>query len=178
MIEQGSIQAAGGYGPPGGGYGGPPGGPPPGGGYGPPPGGSPPGGGFGPPGGGAPPGGGYGGPPGNYFGGPPPGGFGGSGFGGPPMGPTMGEPSKGLAIGALVLGILSIPGACCCYSSIPLGISAIVIGVIALGKVKESPHMYAGGGMARGGLICGIIGIVLTMVAVLFGIGASMLQQL
>jgi hypothetical protein len=71
------------------------------------------------------------------------------------MGPMMTEPSNGLAIGALVVGILAIPGACCCYSSIPLGIAAIIMGIIAMNKAKDSPHTHGGRGMAIGGLFVG-----------------------
>ena len=93
---------------PGGGNPPPPGGgafpPPPGGGYPPPPGGGyppPPGGGYGPPAGG------YGPPsPGGYA--PPPGNWGGTGGYGPPPPGYGPQQSKGLAVAALVLGIVAI----------------------------------------------------------------------
>lgn len=90
----------------------------------------------------------------------------------------MGEPSNGLAIAALVVGILAIPGACCCYSSIPLGIAAIVMGVIAMNKAKVSPETHGGRGMAVGGLVCGIIGLGMTVLAIILGMGMSMMEQL
>ena len=93
------------------------------------------------------------------------------------MGPMI-EPSNGLAIGALVVGILAIPGACCCYSSIPLGIAAIVMGIIAMNKAKMSPESYGGRGMAIGGLVCGIIGLGFTILAIILGMGMSMVEQL
>lgn len=89
-----------------------------------------------------------------------------------------GEPSNGLAIGALVLGILSIPGACCCYSSVPFGIAAIVMGVIAMNKAKMSPMTHGGRGMAMGGLICGIVGLAMTVVAIIFGMSMQLMNQL
>ena len=95
------------------------------------------------------------------------------------MGPMMGgEPSNGLAIGALVVGILSIPGACCCYSSVPLGIAAIVMGIMAMNKAKESPYTHGGRGMAIGGLACGIAGLAMTILAIILGMGMSMMQHL
>lgn len=94
------------------------------------------------------------------------------------MGPMMNEPSNGLAIGALVVGILAIPGACCCYSSIPLGIAAIVMGIMAMNKAKESPHTHGGRGMAMGGLVCGIIGLVMTILAFALGMGMQVMQEL
>ena len=163
-----------------GGYGGPPGGAPPGG-YGPPG-----GGGYGPPGGGPPGGGGYGPPGGGGYGGPPPGGFGGPPGGPPGFGPPGGFPppgmgpmgpqqsvSSGLAIAGLVCGILSIPGICCCGGGIPFGIAGAVMGGIAMSKAKSSPETHGGGGMGLAGMICGIIGAVLSVVYLII-YGATM----
>ena len=90
----------------------------------------------------------------------------------------MNEPSNGLAIGALVVGILAIPGACCCYSSVPLGIAAIVMGIIAMNKAKMSPETHGGRGMALGGLVCGSIGLAFTILAIILGMGMSFVEQL
>lgn len=138
--------------------------------YGPPPGGPPPGG-FGPP-----PAGGYGGPP--PFGGPP-GGYPPGPPGGPMgLGPMGVEPSTGLAIGSLVCGILSIPGACCCYGGIPLGIAAGVMGGIAMSRAKNLPYHYGGRGMAIGGLVCGLVGAIITFVLLALGMGMQLMQAL
>jgi hypothetical protein len=153
-LELEAMQAAGGYGPPGGGYGGPP----PGGGY--PPG----GGGFGTPPGGAPPGG-YGGPPGGY-GGPPPGGFGApppGGYGMPPAGygpGAQGPSAHPLAIVSLITGILALPLCCCFGVGIPFGLASVVCGFLALSAIKQSPQRYKGGGMAIAGIICGSLGVL------------------
>jgi hypothetical protein len=88
------------------------------------------------------------------------------------------EPSNGLAIGALVTGILAIPGACCCYSSVPLGIAAIVMGVIAMNKAKQSPLTHGGRGMAIAGLSCGIVGLLVTILAIALGVGMRMMDEL
>lgn len=161
MDEQTSF----GPGPGGGGYG-----PPPGGGY------------------GGPPPGGYGAPPPGGFGGPPPGGFGGPpGFGPPgpqmpggPMGPGFGPPnsSNGLAIGALVCGLLAIPTTCCCsIGSMPFGIAACVMGGIALSKAKAQPQVYGGKGMAVAGLICGIVAILFAIVMLALGMGQALIDE-
>lgn len=165
MDEQINL-GPGGYGGGGGGYGPPPGG----GGYGPPPGagggdgyGAPPPGGFG---GGAPFG-----PPG---GGPQmPGGYGPGGPGFAPAGAT-----SGLAVGALVTGILAIPTTCCCsIGSLPLGIAACVLGGIAMSKIKADPQRYGGKGMALAGLICGGISILLAIVLLVLGMGQALIDQ-
>lgn len=162
------------YGPPGGA---PPGGGPPGGFGGPPAG--PPGGFGGPP---AGPPGGYGGPPGGY-GGPP------GGFGAPPGGyvppPGYGSPAPGvpppnfaagggatdpLATTSLVLGIISLPLHFCCYLGWPVGIAAIVCGIIAVARSGKEPQRYSGKGLAWGGMISAGLGfLMIILVFVLYG---------
>ncbi len=160
MDEQINV-GPGGYGGGGGGYGPPPGGGG-GGGYG-----APPPGGFG---GGGPP---FGGPP----GGPQmPGGYGPGGPGGPGFGPA--GATNGLAVGALVTGILAIPTTCCCsIGSLPLGIAACVLGGIAMSKIKADPQRYGGKGMALAGLICGGISILLAIVLLVLGMGQALIDQ-
>ena len=101
-----------------------------------------------------------------------------------PMGPTMGPgpgPSgtNGLAVASLVCGILALPGACCCYSSIPLGIAALVMGLMAQNKLKMLPD---GGGnnkiMAWIGVGCGITGLLIGIAMAAMGAGLQMMQQL
>ena len=74
---------------------------------------------------------------------------------------------KGLAIASLVLGILSIPT----LGLFVVGaIAAIVLGVIALGKIKKEPATYGGKGMAVAGIITS--GVSLLLIGV-FGILAA-----
>lgn len=179
----GGPPGGGGYGPPGGGgYGGPPGGggygpPPGGGGFGGPPGGYPPGGG----GFGSPPGGGFGGPPGGGFGGPPPGyppGFVGSG-GGPGGGFGGGPRTETLAIISLVVGILSVPMSfCCSFFGIPLSITAVIMGVIAIGNINKDPQQLDGKGLAIGGIATGAFGLVMLVLLLVFGMAGALLGKL
>ncbi|MCH5280494.1 MAG: hypothetical protein J1E61_03425 [Lachnospiraceae bacterium] len=68
------------------------------------------------------------------------------------------------AVVSLILGILSIL-TCCCYGvvSIVLGIIAIVLAVLA-----KKDNMGKMPGMAIGGLICGIIGLVMGVLFIVF----------
>ena len=87
---------------------------------------------------------------------PPPGGA-------PPMGYQTPAPqqSQGLAIGSLVCGIVSIVLFCVWFVSIPVGIVAIILGVIAKGKIARGE---AGGqGLAKTGTILGIVGTLLAI---------------
>lgn len=144
----GILHAAGGYGPPGGGYGGPP----PGGGYG------------GPPGGGYP-------PPGGGFGAPPPGGAGGYGGGNPGFGPSGGFPPPG---GPMMPGaggdvnttlplILNIVGALFCGGTCVGFILAIVGIVFAVqaGNAKNSGDVMTAKAKAKTSMLMFIITAVL-----------------
>ena len=146
----------GGGGPPG--YGGPPpgyGGPPPGG-YGPPPGQPPQ-----PP--GYPPAGGYGPPP--MFGPPA---FGPGGFA--PPGPS--GQMETLAIISLVLGLLSLPGGCCCSILVmPVSIGGGVCGFIAMNNIQKSGGYLGGKPLAIAGIVCSGISILLAITRLVLGFG-------
>lgn len=158
MGANGIHQAAGGYGPPGGGYGGPP----PGGGYGGPPMGGPPpgGGGFGgPPAGGPPPGGGFGGPPPGGFGSP--GGFGPPGGFPPPGGPMM--PGAGGDVNTMLPLILNIAGALLCGGTC-IGFILNIVGIVfavQAGNAKNAGDIETARGKAKTSMIMAIISIVL-----------------
>ena len=97
-------------------------------------------------------------------------------MGAPPVGYQTPGPAKsqGLAIGALVCGILSLVFFCFNILSIPLGIVAIILGVVAGGKARRGE---AGGeGLAKTGMILGIAGIALSLlITVLAMAGMSFL---
>lgn len=65
-------------------------------------------------------------------------------------------PSQGLAIGALVCGILS----CLCCFSIVTGPAGIIMGFMAKNKADQDPANFGGRGLALGGMITGALGIV------------------
>jgi prepilin-type processing-associated H-X9-DG protein len=67
------------------------------------------------------------------------------------------EPVKtGLAVAALVLGIVGLVVFCAL-----VGISGIVTGIIALNRISKEPQRYGGQGMAIGGLVCGGVSLLL-----------------
>ena len=91
----------------------------------------------------------------------------------PPTGPVSyqspppGAPaSTGLAMGSMICGVLSIVlslfSFCVWFLSLPLGIVAVVLALVARGKVARGEA--GGAGMVKAGLITGIIGIVLSIV--------------
>ena len=141
--------------------------PPPGGGYPPPPSsGSPP-----PPGSGTfppPPGGGYGPPAPGGYGPPPPGGYppppgswGGPGGYGPPPPGYGPQQSKGLAVAALVLGIVAVATFFFFLGGL-IGIVALVLGIVAIRQTRRG--QASGQGMAIAGTVLGGAAIVITAI--------------
>jgi len=78
-------------------------------------------------------------------------------------------PSQGLAIAALVCGILALVSCCIVgFFNLPLVIAAIVTGHLAIAKINGNPTAYSGKGMARGGLITGYLGLLGAIVIGIF----------
>lgn len=77
---------------------------------------------------------------------------------------------KGLAIGGMVLGIISL--VCCCtgWIGIVVGIVGLVLSIISIVKKK------GGKGMAIAGIICAAIGLVLSAFILLFSAGVNSLS--
>lgn len=85
-----------------------------------------------------------------------------------PVTPAPQVPNKkGFDIASLVLGITSIiPGCCCTYVGIVLGILAIVFSVLFTQANTDNDVKK---GMAKAGMILGIIGLVLCIGLMIFG---------
>ncbi len=90
---------------------------------------------------------------------------------------TAAAPSKTLALVSLVLGILGFT--LCCGTVVP-SLVAIITGVMARGKAKNDPANYEGAGLAMGGIITGVIGLLLSvgyLIFVMFFGGLQMIMQ-
>lgn len=98
-------------------------------------------------------------------------------MGNPGANDQMAVASVGLGAAGLVTSCLSF--LCCIgYVSVPLGIAAIVTGVMSLQRQKQTG---AGGRpLALAGIACGAVGIVIPIVALILslalGIGGGMMQ--
>lgn len=77
----------------------------------------------------------------------------------------MVQENNGMAQASMILGIISIVGVCCCYGGLLFESLAVIFAFLS----KTEDQMADS---ARIGLITGIIGIVLSLFAVLFLIGA------
>lgn len=79
---------------------------------------------------------------------------------------SQGGGGQGLAIGSLVLGILSLPLAFCCgLFSLPISIIGAILGVVHLVQKKAE-----GKGMAIGGVVLSGLGLVLAIAMVFLGL--------
>jgi len=90
----------------------------------------------------------------------------------PPQSAMYEDKASGMAITALVLGILS-PFCCGILSGIP----AVIIGWMERGKIQRGESSMKGNGFALAGIILGAIGIVFSLIGfviwLLMIIGAS-----
>lgn len=87
--------------------------------------------------------------------------------------PAQRPSTNGMAVAAMVTGILSI--VICCAGFV-LGIIAVVLGGVARKQIAESQGQQGGSGMATAGLVTGIIGVVIWGAwLVLYAIGLASL---
>ena len=84
----------------------------------------------------------------------------------PPPPAWSGPKFSGMAIAAMVCGILSIP--CTGFLGIILGPTALGLGVSARRTIARSNGWRKGEGMAIAGIVLGVIGIILSIVYLIF----------
>jgi hypothetical protein len=81
-------------------------------------------------------------------------------------GPGGAQPSNGLGLSSMIVGIVSIPALCLCGLGLLSGIVAIVLGF--LGKGKAARGEATNGGQALAGIITGGVAVVLGILWVIF----------
>ena len=108
-------------------------------------------------------------PPG--YGTPPPPGYGPPPGTGPDAGAGYGVPKNSTkAVVALVIGVISpILGFCCAFFGL-VGIAAVVLGRQAQKEIATSGGMITGAGMAKAGVVLGIIGAAIAVVMTILNI--------
>lgn len=84
------------------------------------------------------------------------------------------RPSKGMAIASLLLGIISIPTLGLIFVG---GIAGIILGVIALGKIKSAPAHYAGKGLAIAGIVTSSLSILIAIPGIIAAIAIPNLTK-
>jgi hypothetical protein len=90
-----------------------------------------------------------------------------------PAGREPGQPApparrSGLAIAALVLGVLSIPLAFTVYPGLLFGLVAIILGVVGL--IATRGGRAGGRGMAVAGVVTGLVGLVFAAALAVYGL--------
>ncbi len=80
------------------------------------------------------------------------------------------DSTPGLAIAALVMGILSIVLTCCCGGGIIFGIAGLIMAIIANKQNKT--------GVGTAGLICSIVGIVLNVFSMIYYVFVMALEMM
>ena len=80
------------------------------------------------------------------------------------------QENNGLALAALILGILSIPAIFTVFGGIILGIIAVILGIVGVRKANSIVGPGARKGMAVTGLVLGLIAAVVSAVMLVFGI--------
>jgi len=73
---------------------------------------------------------------------------------------------------SLVLGLVSLPGGCCCSLFIaPLAIGGIVTGILALNKINASGGALGGKPLAIAGIACSSVSIVVGVLGLVLRFG-------
>ncbi|RDI61522.1 DUF4190 domain-containing protein [Nocardia pseudobrasiliensis] len=102
-------------------------------------------------------------PPGGQYPPPPPG-----SYPPPPGQPWQEQKGRGLAITALVLGIIALLSCWTIVGGILFGLVGVIFGIIAL--VKSRRGTAAGGGMAVAGLVLSLLGLIAAIVITAIGV--------
>ncbi|MGC1275771.1 MAG: DUF4190 domain-containing protein [Planctomycetaceae bacterium] len=97
-------------------------------------------------------------------------------FGTPPPEAPRSSKTNTLAIVAVVCGGIGLVMSFCCgLFGVPVDIAAIACGGIALSQIKRT--MEQGRGMAMGGLVMGVLGLVLAIAMFFLGVAIQGLPQ-
>ena len=82
--------------------------------------------------------------------------------------PPAAAPKNGLGIAALIVGILSLPAAFTIFGGFILGVIAIVLGFIGYRRARTGEA--TNGGMAIGGIVLGVLGVIVSAVLIAVGV--------
>jgi hypothetical protein len=77
--------------------------------------------------------------------------------------------SNGLAVAGMVLGIISLPAVILTFIDVPIAILAIIFGGIGVAKANKIGGK--GKGMALAGLICGVLGLIISVALIFWFMG-------
>ena len=85
------------------------------------------------------------------------------------------SPQQGLAIASLILGVVSITVGWCCYFGVLTAPTSMIMGIIALGQIKNEPNKYGGRPLAIIGIATSALYFLfLILIVILWGFGTLM----
>ena len=89
----------------------------------------------------------------------------------PPMLPACPPRTSGMATASMVLGIVSIIAlTCCCGTGFIPSVLAVVFGHVAMYQIRRSAGRLEGSSMAVAGQVCGYIGLVMNLAAIIVAV--------
>ena len=91
----------------------------------------------------------------------------------PPGGYTRQQPTQGLALASMVVGILSLFFGTFCLGPIP-GIAALILGLVALSQINKAPDRNTGKPLALVGVITGSLSVLIFIGWLVFIIAARL----
>lgn len=82
--------------------------------------------------------------------------------------------TNGMATASLAMGLLAVTCGCCCCYGFPFNLLGVVFAIIALTQISRAPEVESGRELAVAGLVLSLASVVLSVVAGLFGLLASL----
>jgi uncharacterized protein DUF4190 len=83
----------------------------------------------------------------------------------PPLQPQVSSSPPGMAIASFILGILGVMMGLACWVPVP-GIIAVILGILALGQMRNAPNS-TGRGLAIAGIVMGSINLAIIALGIL-----------
>lgn len=75
--------------------------------------------------------------------------------------------TNSLAMTGLILGIVSLTVGLCCCHGLPFSLLGLIFSLIGLSQVRSNPQIYQGEGIAIGGIICSVLGLLIGFILIL-----------
>jgi hypothetical protein len=81
--------------------------------------------------------------------------------------------TNSMAVMGMVMGVLSIScGLCCCYG-MPFNVLGVIFSLVALGQIRNEPHVQQGRSLAITGLVLSILSLVASALMLILGFALS-----
>ena len=93
----------------------------------------------------------------------------------PPPGVYQRQPSQGLAVASMLVGIIGLVVGTFCLGPIP-GIAALILGIVALNQIKKAPDLNGGKVFAIIGIVAGSLSVLIYGALIIFAIVANILS--